>query len=70
MRTVVPINKTTRNLCLRETPGDTGAVFALLKFFATLSGAEKKTVSQVRPTAADPDGTGLDGRRKIKMPTV
>jgi hypothetical protein len=28
----------------------------------------KKNVSQERPTAADPDGTGLDGWRK--MPTV
>jgi len=28
----------------------------------------KKNVSQERPTATDPDGTGLDGWRK--MPTV
>jgi hypothetical protein len=54
-------------MCLREIPGATGADFVFV-LFATPSGPEKKNVSQERPTAADPDGTGLDGWRK--MPTV
>ncbi len=49
-------------MCLREVPGATGAVCCSVDFFATPSGPEKKNLSQVRPTAADLDGTGWDGR--------
>jgi hypothetical protein len=50
-------------MCLREVPGATGAVCCSVDVLRHPP-ERKKNVSQVRPTAADPDGTGQDGRRK------